>query len=42
MRNNGIIPGIWFEFEVTTEGSKMFEPEYDFMKLKNNEHVDYG
>ena len=39
MRNNGIIPGIWFEFEVTTEGSKVFEPEYDFMKLKNNEHV---
>lgn len=39
MRSMGIIPGIWFEFEVTTEGSKMFEPEYDFMKLKRNGQV---
>lgn len=36
IRKNGMIPGIWFEFEVTTKGSKMFEPEYDFMKLKKD------
>ncbi len=36
MREMGIIPGIWFEFEVTTKGSKMYEPEYDFMKLKDD------
>ena len=39
MREMGIIPGIWFEMEVTTQGSKMFEPEYDFMKLKLDGHV---
>lgn len=39
IRENGMIPGIWFEFEVTTEGSKMFEPEYDFMKLKKDGYV---
>jgi len=36
IRECGMIPGIWFEFEVTTKGSKMFEPEYDFMKLKKD------
>ncbi len=39
IRENGMIPGIWFEFEVTTDGSKMFEPEYDHMKLKKDGHV---
>ncbi len=39
IRENGMIPGIWFEFEVTTKGSKMFEPEYDFMKLKKDGYV---
>ncbi len=39
MREMGIVPGIWFEFEVTTDGSVMFEPEYDFMKLKDNGEV---
>lgn len=39
IRENGMVPGIWFEFEVTTEGSKMFEPEYDFMKLKRDGKV---
>ena len=39
MREMGIIPGIWFELEVTTEGSKMFKPEYDYMKLKLDENV---
>jgi len=39
IRANGMIPGIWFEFEVTTEGSKMFLPEYDHMHLKKDGHV---
>ena len=39
IRENGMIPGIWFEFEVTTKGSKMFEPEYDFMKLTKDGFV---
>ncbi len=39
IRENGLIPGIWFEFEVTTEGSKMFEPEYDYMKLHKDGYV---
>ncbi len=39
IRENGMIPGVWFEFEVTTKGSKMFEPEYDFMKLKKDGYV---
>ena len=34
IRDNGMIPGVWFEFECTTEGSKMFGPEYDHMHLK--------
>ena len=39
IRENGMIPGIWFEFEVTTDGSKMFMPEYDFMHLTKDGHV---
>ena len=39
IREMGMIPGIWFEFEVTTEGSKMFEPEYDYMHLKRDGRV---
>ncbi len=39
IRENGMIPGVWFEFEVTTDGSKMFEPEYDFMKLTKDGYV---
>lgn len=39
IRENGMIPGIWFEFEVTTKGSKMFEPEYDFMHLHRDGNV---
>ncbi len=38
-RENGIIPGIWFEWEVTTKGSKMFEGEYDDMHLKRDGRV---
>lgn len=39
IREMGMIPGIWFEFEVTTEGSKMFEPKYDYMHLKRDNRV---
>lgn len=39
IRQNGMIPGVWFEFEVTTDGSKMYEPEYDFMKLHRDGEV---
>lgn len=43
IRENGMIPGIWFEFEVTTKGSLMFEPEYDYMHLtKDNEVLKSG
>lgn len=36
IRDMGMVPGIWFEFEVTTEGSRMFSPEFDHMHLKRN------
>lgn len=36
IRANGMIPGIWIEFECTTAGSKMYEPEYDHMHLKRD------
>lgn len=39
IRNMGMIPGIWFEFEVTTIGSRMYEKEYDFMHLKRDGQV---
>lgn len=39
IRENGMIPGVWFEFECTTKGSKMFEPEYDHMHLKLDGNV---
>ncbi len=40
IRALGMVPGIWFEFEVTTKGSKLFDSEeYDFMHLKHDGHV---
>ena len=39
IRSKGMIPGIWFEFEVTTEGSVMFEADYDYMHLKRDGEV---
>lgn len=33
IRANGMIPGIWIEFECTTAGSKLYESEYDHMHL---------
>ena len=39
IRKNNMVPGIWFEFEVTTIGSKMFLSEYDDMHIKRNGRV---
>lgn len=36
LREEGFIPGIWFEFEVTTKGATVFESEYDAMHLKRD------
>lgn len=36
IRENGMIPGIWLEFECTTAGSTFFEKEYDHMKLQRD------
>lgn len=36
LREDGFIPGIWFEFEVTTEGAKVYEKEFDRLHLKRN------
>lgn len=34
LRALGLIPGVWFEFEVTTNGAKEFTAEYDHLHLK--------
>ena len=39
IRKDGKIPGIWFEMEVTTKGSKMFLSDYDHMHLKRAGNV---
>ena len=39
IRRQGMIPGIWFEMEVTTQGSRLFESDYDHMKLHRNGRV---
>lgn len=36
IREMGMIPGIWMEFEVTTEGSSVYDKKYDDMKLKRD------
>lgn len=36
IREMGMIPGIWMEFEVTTEGSPVFDSKYDDLHLKRN------
>ena len=36
IRENGMIPGIWFEHECITAGSPLFEKEYDHMKLQRD------
>ena len=35
----GLKLGIWFEFEVTTRGARVFEKDYDAMHLKRDGHV---
>lgn len=32
----GMVPGIWFEFEVTTQGSKVYAEEYNDMHLQRD------
>ncbi len=39
IREAGMVPGIWFEMEVTTKGSAFFEAEYDHMKLTRDGRV---
>lgn len=36
LRQMGYIPGLWMEFEVTTEGSPAYSDAYDDMHLKSN------
>ena len=38
-RENGMIPGIWFEHECVTKGSGLYEAEYDHRKLKKDGFV---
>ena len=39
IRKRGFVPGIWFEFEVATKGARVFEKEYDHMKVTRDGHV---
>lgn len=39
LKLKGMKLGIWFEFEVTTKGSPMFEADFDEMHLKHNGYV---
>lgn len=39
LRAMGLIPGLWFEFEVTTEGSRVFSHDYDSMHLQREGEV---
>ena len=39
IRSMGMIPGIWFEMEVTTSGSPYYDKKYDNLHLKRNGYV---
>lgn len=39
LREKGFVTGIWFEFEVTTEGARVFGHEYDEMHLHRGGEV---
>ncbi len=39
IRKMGMIPGIWFEMEVTTKGSYYYSDKYDDLHLKRNGYV---
>ncbi len=41
IREMGFVPGIWFEFEVTTKGACVYEKEFDNMHLKRFGDVIY-
>lgn len=41
IREMGMVPGIWFEFEATTEGSRVFAKEFDHMHLQREGQVIY-
>lgn len=43
LKEKGFLTGIWFEFEVTTEGAKVYGHEWDEMHLKHGgEVIDTG
>ncbi|HEX3023158.1 MAG TPA: glycoside hydrolase family 36 protein, partial [Lachnospiraceae bacterium] len=39
LRDEGYVPGIWFEFEVTTAGAVVYGPSFDDMHLKRDNIV---
>ncbi len=39
LKEKGFKTGIWFEFEVTTKGARVYESDYDHMHLKRNGKV---
>lgn len=39
IRELGLVPGLWFEFEVTTDGSAVFEKVYDKLHLQREGRV---
>lgn len=39
LKKRGFQLGIWFEFEVTTEGASVYEKEYDHLHLTRNGYV---
>lgn len=41
LKEKGLRLGIWFEFEVTTRGARVFEKEYDHLHLQRNGSVIY-
>lgn len=39
IRERGLIPGVWFEFEVTTAGAHVYSPSFDDWHLKRHGEV---
>lgn len=39
LREKGFRTGVWFEFEVTTKGARVYEHDWDEMHLKRGGHV---
>ncbi len=42
IRKRGFIPGVWMEFECTSDDARHFDTEFDDMHLKNNGNVITG